>query len=394
MDVRIVVLKMAFNVFFHFLLLGLSSFGGPMAHIGFFRERFVQQQAWFSEAMFAQWVVLCNLLPGPSSSQLGFLIGYQRAGWLGALAAFIGFTLPSALIMLVLAYGVMQWQTAIEAWLPALMVLAAAVVIQATWGMAKQFCRHTTTLAMTVISAIALVLLPSPLIAISLLVLNGLIGWRVFQSSAAASPSDEALFNQQPSRAQARLLIALALGLLVVLPLVALFGGIWSLIDSLYRAGALVWGGGHVVLPYLQLEFVQNQQMDNALFLSGYAMAQALPGPMFSFAAYLGALDQGLLGALVAIIAIFLAGLLLVIGILPFYQQLQSYPSIKAAMMGLQATVVGLMLAALINPILPHALTQISLAALLLLNLIWLIQLQRNALLLIPINLAFIAILT
>jgi chromate transporter len=289
--------------------------------------------------------------------------------------------------MLGLAYGITQWQEALNLLLPAFLVLAAAVILQATWGMSRQFCRTPPTLAIGLVSTLVLVLFPNALTAILLLALNGIIGWLFLRKNIDTSIESEAVFIHQPTLLLAKLLIFLAIGLLFALPFLAQSDELWRLIDSFYRAGAMVWGGGHVVLPYLQLELVQSQQVDETSFVSGYAMAQALPGPMFSFAAYVGALNQGLLGALLSIIAIFLAGLLLVIGILPFYHALHQNPSVRAALIGLQATVVGLLFATLIHPILPLAVNTLFNGLLLLFNLLWLFYLKRSALALIPLNL-------
>lgn len=375
-------------MFWIFLRLGLTSFGGPIAHIGFFRQEFVEKRAWFSDNQFAQWIALCHALPGPSSSQLGFLIGYQRAGWTGALAAFLGFTLPSALIMMGLAYGWFAYHQAWSGLIPALLIVAAAVVIQATWGMAKQFCRRAEWVLTAISSALVLLAFPSVWTPIVLLLGLALLG----QWLKTDAPATTLSLQRTPSRQLGFTLLIAPLVLLILLPGLVLLIPEFALFDSLYRAGALVFGGGHVVLPYVQIELVQPGLVAESAFLSGYAFAQTLPGPMFSFAAYLGTLTQGWLGALVATIAIFLAGLAWIIGVLPFYQQLITRSSFQAGLAAIQAGVVGFLIAALINPILPHAIVSWPSLGLLGLNLILLWRFKVSAIILILLNLSLVTL--
>ncbi|HEY9017984.1 chromate efflux transporter [Thiomicrospira sp.] len=375
-------------MFWMFLRLGLTSFGGPMAHIGFFRQAFVEKRAWFNDQQFAQWIALCHALPGPSSSQLGFLIGYQRAGWPGAFAAFLGFTLPSALIMSAVAYGWFAYHQAWSSLIPALLIVAAAVVIQATWGMTKQFCRRAEWALTAISSALVLLAFPSVWTPILLLLGLALLGqWLKTYTSSA--PLD---LQRTPSRTLGLALLIAPLSLLIILPGLVLVLPELALFDSLYRAGALVFGGGHVVLPYLQIELVQPGLVTESAFLSGYAFAQTLPGPMFSFASYLGALTQGWLGAIVATIAIFLAGLAWIIGVLPFYQQLITNSHFQAGLVAIQAGVVGFLLAALINPILPHAIVSWPSLGLLVLNLLLLWRFKLSVVVLILLNLSVVTL--
>lgn len=375
-------------MFWIFLRLGLTSFGGPIAHIGFFRQEFIEKRAWFSDRQFAQWIALCHALPGPSSSQLGFLIGYQRAGWPGALASFLGFTLPSALIMSALAYGWFAYHQAWSGLIPALLVVAAAVVIQATWGMAKQFCGRAEWVLTAISSALVLLAFPNVWTPIVLLVVLALLG----QWLKNTTPASTLNLQRTPSRALGLTLLIAPLGLLILLPGLVLVMPELALFDSLYRAGALVFGGGHVVLPYLQIELVQPGLVAESAFLSGYAFAQTLPGPMFSFATYLGALTQGWLGAMIATLAIFLAGLAWIIGVLPFYQQLITRSSFQAGLAAIQAGVVGFLLAALINPILPHAIVSWPSLGLLGLNLLLLWRFKVSPIVLILLNLSLVAL--
>lgn len=373
-------------MFWIFLRLGLTSFGGPIAHIGFFRQEFVEKRAWFNDSQFAQWIALCHALPGPSSSQLGFLIGYQRNGWSGALAAFFGFTLPSALIMSAVAYGWFAYHQAWSSLIPALLIVAAAVVIQATWGMAKQFCRRAEWILTAISSAFVLLAFPSVWTPILLLLGLALLG----QWLKTDAPATTLNLQRTPSRQLALSLLIAPLALLILLPGLVLLMPELALFDSLYRAGALVFGGGHVVLPYLQIELVQPGLVTESAFLSGYAFAQTLPGPMFSFATYLGTLTQGWLGAIVATIAIFLAGLAWIIGVLPFYQQLISRSSFQAGLAAIQAGVVGFLIAALMNPILPHAIVSWPSLGLLGLNLLLLWRFKISVIVLILLNLSVV----
>lgn len=374
------------HIFNLFLRLGLTSFGGPIAHISFFRAEFVEKQRWFDDTQFAQWIALCHALPGPSSSQLGFLIGYQRGGWLGAIAAFIGFTLPSALIMSALAYGWFAYHQAWSQIIQALLIVAAAVVIHAIWNMANPFYHRTSLVAITLLSALVLLAAPWVWTPILLLVLLALLGQFIKPTTALNNDVPPQL-PRLPGRKLALMLLATPLALLLLLPGLVQWMPALSLFDSVFRAGALVFGGGHVVLPYLQLELVQPGLVTESAFLSGYALAQTLPGPLFSFASYLGALTQGWIGALVATGAIFLAGLMWIIGILPFYQSLLNQPRFQAGLVAIQAGVVGFLLAALINPILPHAIINWQSALLLALNLVLLFRFKLSAIWLIVISL-------
>lgn len=379
------------TVFKAFLALGLTSFGGPVAHMAYFHQAFVVRKAWFSEAQFAQWLALSQLLPGPASSQLGFLIGYQRAGWPGAFAAFIGFTLPSAILMTLLAYGWFAYQQAWSGLIHALLIVAAAVVSQAVWSMSKQFCTDTRLRVLALLSALVMWWWPFIWTPLALLLVLALIGqWQV---AGGTPPSAPVGLQRQPSRRAAWWLIMLPLALLAGLPMVADLAAPLALFDSLFRAGALVFGGGHVVLPYLTIELVEPGQISEDAFLSGYALAQTLPGPLFSFAAYLGALSLGWLGALLATLAIFLAGLMWIIGLLPFYQTLIQHRRVQPSLLVIQAGVVGFVLAALINPILPHALINWQSAVLLAVSLWLLLKYRLSVIWLILLNVIIYALL-
>ena len=337
-----------------FLRLGCTSFGGPIAHIGYYRREFVERRKWVSEGAYADLVALCNFLPGPASSQVGMSLGILRAGLPGALAAWIAFTLPSAIALIVFAYGVQTF----EGWLntgvlDGLKIAAVAVVAQALWSMARSLCPDALRASFALITAIGILLWPGSLTQIVFLILAAIAGWRLLPMIDTAG--SEAL-HLPVSRGTASIAWVLFAGLLIVLPLLASAGGsqALALFDSFYRTGALVFGGGHVVLPLIESEVVPPGWVSADAFLAGYGAAQAVPGPLFTFAAYLGAVMQpapnGWLGGLLCLVAVFLPSLLLVVGALPFWHRLRGNAAVRKALAGVNAAVVGLLLAALYDP--------------------------------------------
>ncbi|MBA4502571.1 chromate efflux transporter [Marinobacterium marinum] len=343
-----------FTILLIFLRLGLTSFGGPVAHLGYFREEFVQRRRWLSEQSYADLVALCQFLPGPASSQVGLALGLSRGGFRGALAAWCGFTLPSALLLIVVAYGVMAPGTGLPAGvIHGLKLIAVAVVIQAVWGMGQTLCRGKKEITLMLVSACSLLLLPAVWLQPLVLLLAGISGLFLFKNHVLP---DTAHLPVQVSRRPGILLLGLFFTLLFLLPILASTQS-WPglhLFDLFYRAGSLVFGGGHVVLPLLQAETVLPGHVSNDAFMAGYGAAQAVPGPLFTFAAYLGSSMQqwpGWQGGLIALIAIFTPSFLLVAGVLPFWDQLRRNRSIRAALTAVNAAVVGLLLAALYNPI-------------------------------------------
>jgi chromate transporter len=340
-----------------FLRLGLTSFGGPVAHIGYLREAFVARRAWMSERAYADLVALAQFMPGPASSQTGFAIGVMRGGLPGGLAAWLGFTMPSALVMLLAAYGVDLAAGGTGAGIVhGLKLVAVAVVAQAVWGMAGSLCPDRTRATLAIAGTIALLLLPSAWTQIGVIIAGGIVGLILLRGEAPAN--DATLGFTVPAAAGVGAL-ALAVLLLVGLPFVAIGGPqALALFEACYRAGALVFGGGHVVLPLLQTSFVPHW-MDASTFLAGYGVAQAVPGPLFTFAAFLGAaatpFPNGVLGGLIALVAIFLPGLLLMYGMLPFWNGFRKQPLAQAMLRGVNAAVVGILLAALYDPIFTSA---------------------------------------
>lgn len=337
-----------------FLRLGLTSFGGPVAHLGYFRDEFVSRRRWLSEQGYADLVALCQLLPGPASSQVGLALGLSQAGLRGALAAWCGFTLPSALLMILLAYGVsLPGHGMPPGVLQGFKLVAVAVVAQAVWAMARTLCRGPRQILLMTLTAGSLLLMPAVWLPPLLLLLAGLAGIR-WLPATIEHHTGHLPISLSP-RLGSLLLALFVLLLLALPPLTALLPlPSLQLFDLFYRAGALVFGGGHVVLPLLQAETVLPGHVEADLFLAGYGAAQALPGPLFTFAAYLGSTMQllpGWLGGLIALVAIFTPSFLLVAGVLPFWTRLSRSPRLRAALAGINAAVVGLLLAALYDPI-------------------------------------------
>jgi chromate transporter len=338
-----------------FLRLGLTSFGGPIAHLGYFREEFVVRRRWLDDRAYADLVALCQFLPGPASSQVGIAIGLSRAGYTGALAAWIGFTAPSAIALVLFAYGVSALGDVSGAgWLRGLKVVAVAVVAQAVLGMMRSLAPDRDRATLAVAAAIIALASPTAWGQVGAIVLGGLAGVAWLRTDA---PTEHASMPLNVSRATGAFMLAIFFVLLIGLPLLASTmpsQGV-KLFDAFYRAGSLVFGGGHVVLPLLQASVVPPGWVTNDAFLAGYGAAQAVPGPLFTFAAYLGAVmgpqPNGWIGATLCLVAVFLPSFLLVIGALPFWKELRRRATAQAALRGVNAAVVGLLLAALYDPV-------------------------------------------
>lgn len=344
------------GIFWIFLRLGLTSFGGPVAHLGFFREEFVRRRQWLREESYADLVALCQFLPGPASSQVGYAVGLMRGGVPGGLAAWLGFTLPSAALMIAFAYGVVTFGELDSAgWLRGLKIAAVAVVASAVWGMAVQLCPDRQRVSLALLAAMVVLAWPGSLTQILVIVVGGAVGWLLYRGVATGGSFDD--YPRLPSRRSGVICLVAFFALLVGLPLLAALttSPLLEVFTGFYRSGSLVFGGGHVVLPLLQAEVVTSGWIGDDHFLAGYGAAQAVPGPLFTFAAYLGAAmtvgPGGWLGGLWAVIAIFLPSLLLVQGVLPFWAKLSRIPLAQAALRGTNAAVVGLLLAALYDPV-------------------------------------------
>ena len=342
------------EVFPAFLYLGLTSFGGPVAHLGYFRREFVDRRRWLDETSYADIVGLCQFLPGPASSQVGISLGLMRAGLAGGFAAWLGFTAPSAALMVAFGYGATVLRdVAGSAWLHGLQIVAVAVVAQAVIGMARVLCPDLPRVGLALGAAALMFLVPASLGQIIVIAAGGLIGWALL----APEKRKVKALSFRVSRSTAVTSLVLFFVLLGVLPVANWIGGnhVVALLDSFYRAGALVFGGGHVVLPLLQASVVPQGWVSNDDFLAGYGAAQAVPGPLFTFSAYLGTVmaspPNGWLGGLICLVAIFLPSFLLVIGALPLWNELRQVAWAQSALSGINAAVVGLLLAALYDPV-------------------------------------------
>ncbi len=334
--------------------LGLTSFGGPVAHIGYFRQEYVVRRAWLAEERFAELVGLCQFLPGPASSQLGIAVGIIRAGYPGGLAAWLGFMLPSAAALILCAYGVRELNGQADHWLHGLKIAAVAVVAFALWGMGRTLAPDRPRITIAALAAVALLFAGGVAAQLAVIAGGAVLGLALLRSEDP-QPA-EAKDGRAGPRIGASALIVFA-ALLAVLPAAARLtdGASLDLTDSFYRSGSMVFGGGHVVLPLLEAEVVPPGWVTEDDFIAGYGAAQAAPGPLFTFSAYLGTVMETLsprwLGGLLALGAIFLPSFLLVIGVLPFWEQLRGFTRVRQGLMGVNAAVVGLLLAALYDPL-------------------------------------------
>ena len=343
------------EVFLAFLKLGLTSFGGPIAHLGYFRAEFVERRRWVSDEHFGQLLAICQFLPGPASSQLGFSLGLLRAGWFGALAAFVAFTLPSALLLVAFAAALPLLSGTIgAAAVNGLKLVALAVVADAVLGMSRKLCPDRSRRTIAVLSAAVLLIASSALAQLAVVVAAAVIGAYLLREVDASGNGEGLQISYGPRIGGVMLVVFL--GLLLGLPLIATGKPDFvSVADAFYRAGALVFGGGHVVLPLLQESVVSTAWVSPEQFLAGYGASQAIPGPMFAFSAYLGAVmspaENTYLISATALVSIFLPGFLLIAGVLPFWGAVSHNPTAGRVIAGVNAAVVGLLGAALYNPI-------------------------------------------
>jgi chromate transporter len=348
-------------VFTAFLKLGLTSFGGPIAHLGYFREEFVNRRKWITDRAYADLVALCQFTPGPASSKVGIGIGLSQAGLPGAFAAWIAFTAPSALALILFGFGIIALGDQFDlGWLHGLLVVAVPVVAQAVWGMARNLTPDAPRVTLAALAAILVMIRPTPLGFVGAIVVGGVAGWLLLKASA--DKEEHVAIGANVSRTAAITALALFFGLLVALPALRTAfpsSQTLALLDSFYRAGSLVFGGGNVVLPLLQAEVGPPGWVSNEAFFAGYGAAQAVPGPLFTFAAYLGTVStvppNGWIGAFICLVGIFASSFLLVIGPLPFWDALRRFRPMRSALVGVNAAVVGMLLAFLYDPVWTNA---------------------------------------
>ncbi|MFE8696020.1 chromate transporter [Cytobacillus sp. FJAT-53684] len=330
--------------------LGLTSFGGPVAHLGYFHNEYIHRRKWMDEKSYADLVALCQFLPGPASSQVGIGIGVMRAGVLGGIVSFIGFTLPSVIALIIFALVLQGLKIGDAGWIHGLKIVAVAVVAHATLGMAQKLTPDLKRKALALFALVVTLLWQTAFTQVSVIVISAIIGLMLYKQH---SESDDSRVYFPISRGFAVSCLSLFFGLLILLPILREITSLsWiAMFDSFYRSGSLVFGGGHVVLPLLEREFVPTGWLSEEAFLAGYGAAQAVPGPLFTFAAYLGAVMNGWQGGILATIAIFLPAFLLILGTLPFWDDLRHNPKIKGALMGVNAAVVGILISAFYHPI-------------------------------------------
>lgn len=337
--------------------LGLTSFGGPIAHLGYFHEEYVRKRKWMDEKSYADLVALCQFLPGPASSQVGIGIGVMRAGILGGILAFIGFTLPSVIALIIFALVLQGLNIGDASWIHGLKIVAVVVVAHAILGMAQKLTPDLQRKSIALFALVGTLIWQTAFTQVGIILLSGLVGYLIYKSH---TDNDETKLSFPISRKLGVICLSLFFGLLVFLPVLREVTSLnWiAMFDSFYRSGSLVFGGGHVVLPLLEREFVPTGWMNEASFLAGYGATQAVPGPLFTFAAYIGAVIGGWQGGLLATVAIFLPAFLLILGTLPFWDQLRRNPKIKGALMGVNAAVVGILISAFYHPIWTSAILQ------------------------------------
>ncbi len=350
-------LKLLLEILFVSTRLGLTSFGGPIAHLGYFHNEYVRRRKWMDEKSYADLVALAQFLPGPASSQVGIGIGVMRGGLIGGIVSFIGFTLPSVIALILFALLLQSFDVSDAGWIKGLKIVAVAVVAHAILGMAKNLAPDLKRKALALLALIGTLLWPSSLSQIGVILIAALIGYMLYKNSAETT---EGRIKFPVTKKIGALSLALFFAFLVSLPILReVTGSYWvAMFDSFYRAGSLVFGGGHVVLPLLEREFVQTGWLTEEAFLAGYGATQAVPGPLFTFAAYLGAVMNGWAGGLFATAAIFLPAFLLIVGVLPFWDALRTNQKVKGAIMGVNAAVLGILISAFYTPIWTSSITQ------------------------------------
>ena len=339
-----------FEILFAATKLGLTSFGGPVAHLAYFKDEYIDRRKWLNEKTYADIIAICQFLPGPASSQVGIAIGILRGGLLGGVISFLGFTLPSIIVLVIFALLYQSFSLEGALFIQSLKIVAVAVVLHALIGLGKKLTPDKTTIAIAVASAIVMLLYPSAWIQILIIILAGLVGLKLFQNKAESNIES---FDVNISKRMGITALFILISALMVLPILNnIFNhSLLNIFDIFFRVGSLVFGGGHVVLPMIERELVPLGLMSSGEFLAGYGMAQAVPGPLFTFASYLGTMMEGVTGAVIATIAIFLPSFLLIVAALPFLSELRQHASFQSILIGVNASVVGILLAAFYDPV-------------------------------------------
>lgn len=330
--------------------LGLTSFGGPTAHLAYFHEEYVRKRKWMDEKSYADLVALAQFLPGPASSQVGIGIGVMKAGITGGIISFIGFTLPSVIVLMIFALLLIEFDASSVGWLHGLKIVAVAIVAHAIIGMTKKLTPDIKRKTIALLALIGTLLWQTATTQVSVILIAGLVGFLLFKEH----PKTKTERSYFPIAKSASIIcLVFFFTLLIALPLLSeLTGSHWvAMFDSFYRSGSLVFGGGHVVLPLLEQEFVPAGLISKEAFLAGYGATQAVPGPLFTFAAYLGTVMKGWQGGLVATFAVFLPAFLLIVGVLPFWDSLRNNTKVKGAIIGVNAAVIGILISAFYMPI-------------------------------------------
>lgn len=330
--------------------LGLTSFGGPVAHLAYFKDEYVDRRKWLTDKTYADLIALCQFLPGPASSQVGISIGMLRGGILGGIISFLGFTLPSVIVLVIFAMLYQTFTLGDAGFIHSLKVVAAAVVLHALIGLGKKLTPDKSRIAIALGAAVIMLAAPSAWIQILIIVAAGLLGWKLFKDKAESKIE---LFHVSISKKTGLASLSVLIGLLIFLPILnnTFNSSLLNIFDVFFRVGSLVFGGGHVVLPMIERELVPQGLLSADEFLAGYGMAQAVPGPLFTFSSYLGTMMEGIAGAAVATSAIFLPSFLLIVAALPFLSELRKRAAFQGILMGVNASVVGILLAAFYDPV-------------------------------------------
>lgn len=347
------------EIFHTSLLLGLTSFGGPVAHLGYFKHEYVDKRRWLDDKTYADIIALCQFLPGPASSQVGMAIGMVRGGLLGSIISWLGFTLPSVIALVLFAIFYQSYMLGDMVWISSLKIVAVAVVAHAVLGLGKKLTPDLPRLTIALVAAMTMLLFASAIVQVVIIVASALLGFVAFSSKTNTHNEP---FYVTITKKQGTIALIILAGLLVILPITSriVSNDYLHMFDMFFRVGSIVFGGGHVVLPLLEQEVIPTGLLTAGEFLAGYGAAQAVPGPLFTFASYLGTMINGLTGALVATVAIFLPSFLLIIGALPFLNELRKSVRFQGMLTGVNASVVGILLAALYDPVFTSAIEHVA----------------------------------